>query len=447
MVLVCSVGCGDDGGMGTPDTSTGTTTDTGTTGTVLTGSSNPDTSTVDTETVDTSTGDTSDAHQMLCQQASAGVGLHGGFAVPGVAGAPRWGIPPMPPVATRMRRSWSSLSPAEKQEVVDAFIALKFITVDSGDPGSARADYNSFCDELGLGGYSLNLYDYYVESHANAFVSMMTPEQPHTSMAHMGPQFLPWHRYLLLRLEVDMGEAIGDPDFALPYWDWTDCHADGDPSICEPIFESNYLGTQGSCDMEDAAVEGYMVDQGFLTNIFTNGESSYDPASIVCGQRPIQRSVGCFVPAPGTAAEITAMFDRPAYDDAPYDSCNTEEDVSFRQYLEGFDNESEEFLCVAAGCGLHGLGHVYVGGDMFFSSANPNDPIFFLHHANVDRMWAAWQEANLASGDAGRMVDSGNPEYPEGWRGPLFNWPEVQAEELFDYRALGYEYDVLPAGE
>ena len=24
-------------------------------------------------------------------------------------------------------------------------------------------------------------------------------------------------------------------------------------------------------------------------------------------------------------------------------------------------------------------------------STSPNDPVFFLHHANVDRLWAAWQ--------------------------------------------------------
>ena len=25
------------------------------------------------------------------------------------------------------------------------------------------------------------------------------------------------------------------------------------------------------------------------------------------------------------------------------------------------------------------------------TTTSPNDPIFFLHHANIDRIWAAWQ--------------------------------------------------------
>jgi tyrosinase len=93
---------------------------------------------------------------------------------------------------------------------------------------------------------------------------------------------------------------------------------------------------------------------------------------------------------------------------------------------------------------MHGRGHGYVGGDMDGSSASPNDPVFFLHHAQVDRLWAAWQDENLASGDPKRAVRSGNPGFPDAYLGPLFNFGEVLASELLDYRSLGYEYDSLP---
>ena len=33
--------------------------------------------------------------------------------------------------------------------------------------------------------------------------------------------------------------------------------------------------------------------------------------------------------------------------------------------------------------------HVWVGGDMLPSSS-PNDPVFYLNHCNVDRIWEAW---------------------------------------------------------
>ena len=39
----------------------------------------------------------------------------------------------------------------------------------------------------------------------------------------------------------------------------------------------------------------------------------------------------------------------------------------------------------------HGDVHVAVGGEMA-TERSPADPLFWLHHANVDRIWARWQE-------------------------------------------------------
>jgi tyrosinase len=38
---------------------------------------------------------------------------------------------------------------------------------------------------------------------------------------------------------------------------------------------------------------------------------------------------------------------------------------------------------------LHNRVHVFIGGDMSPASS-PNDPVFFLNHCNVDRIWEAW---------------------------------------------------------
>jgi tyrosinase len=43
---------------------------------------------------------------------------------------------------------------------------------------------------------------------------------------------------------------------------------------------------------------------------------------------------------------------------------------------------------------LHGSVHNAVGGTMA-SSSSPADPIFWLHHANVDRLWSVWQASPL----------------------------------------------------
>jgi tyrosinase len=55
--------------------------------------------------------------------------------------------------------------------------------------------------------------------------------------------------------------------------------------------------------------------------------------------------------------------------------------VSFRNHLEGFHGDP---------AALHNLVHVWDGGFMN-SMESPLDPIFWLHHSFVDRIWFEWQ--------------------------------------------------------
>ena len=55
---------------------------------------------------------------------------------------------------------------------------------------------------------------------------------------------------------------------------------------------------------------------------------------------------------------------------------------TFRNVLEGWWR----------GPRLHNVVHVWVGGSMG-PGTSPNDPVFFLHHCNIDRLWSDWQAA------------------------------------------------------
>ena len=45
------------------------------------------------------------------------------------------------------------------------------------------------------------------------------------------------------------------------------------------------------------------------------------------------------------------------------------------------------------------------------SNSSPNDPVFFLHHANIDRLWSAWMERHgmsyqpVSGGPVGHNID------------------------------------------
>lgn len=76
--------------------------------------------------------------------------------------------------------------------------------------------------------------------------------------------------------------------------------------------------------------------------------------------------------------------------------------------------------------GVHAAGHQGVGSDMsdFFSS--PGDPIFYLHHAQIDRLWTQWQQ-----------LDPKTRQYAISGTGTLFNYPPSPVFQLNDTINLG----------
>src|SRR5207245_1593357 len=99
----------------------------------------------------------------------------------------------------------------------------------------------------------------------------------------------------------------------------------------------------------------------------------------------LQRQIGADPTAPALPdkqADQDPVMALTTYDEAPwYDSerrtpqQRARVDALFRFRLE-YD--------------LHNLVHRYVGGDMALA-ASPNDPVFWLHHCNLDRLWSIWE--------------------------------------------------------
>ena len=77
---------------------------------------------------------------------------------------------------------------------------------------------------------------------------------------------------------------------------------------------------------------------------------------------------------------------------------------------------------------VHNNVHLAVGGEMA-TAESPADPIFWLHHANVDRLWALWQERNPRG-----LPRNGNERLQPP---PLF---ELTVSRVLDTRRLGYRY-------
>jgi tyrosinase len=85
---------------------------------------------------------------------------------------------------------------------------------------------------------------------------------------------------------------------------------------------------------------------------------------------------------------------------------------------------------------IHNAPHRWVGGVMARSDS-PGDPVFFLHHAWIDLLWATWQASH-----PGAAFTSSQPG--AGLNDPLMEWPDRTPANVIDHHALGYAYDIEP---
>jgi hypothetical protein len=172
--------------------------------------------------------------------------------------------------------------------------------------------------------------------------------QLHNNYIHGNPLFLPWHRAFTVELEIEMRKTAG-PQFALPYWDWG---FDSQAPEMAPIWGDN--------------PDQFGRGNGCVTTGHFAGRRTVYPRRGACLSREFARSGGRRMDPVTSTDRLNAIISQ----SRSYDS--------FRRALE---------------INPHGGVHVAIGGDMAVMTS-PNDPIFFLHHAMVDKVWNDWQKMN-----------------------------------------------------
>ncbi|MEM9545065.1 MAG: tyrosinase family protein [Bacteroidota bacterium] len=184
------------------------------------------------------------------------------------------------------------------------------------------------------GGVTFDRYNDFIDQH------IVGTNEAHTAGGYDGDAFLPWHRTYLLRLERDL-QAL-DPSVALPYWKFD--------AVANNLFSPDFLGQRSA---------GSFVTLNSTNPLFT-----------------------------WTIGTSTGIRRRPSFNDQiGYPTgIRTEADV----FALGSDFDS--FRTMEGN--PHGSAHTSAAGPNgwirnFFSS--PRDPLFFLLHCNVDRLWAKWQ--------------------------------------------------------
>jgi tyrosinase len=340
----------------------------------------------------------------------------------------------------RVRKSVTALTDAERKEFVDAVLALKRV----------KSPYDP----------SLSYYDQFVAWHKERYICHSGDHMTATDsmlMIHTGPMFLPWHRELLVRFERALREVSGK-EITVPYWDWTDPDSVS-PGNPHAVFRDDFMGGDGKPDEQYAVTTGPFKKGAWTLNIQPGG-ATWTPSATTYLTRRLGR-----VPALPTKAQVEAAFAAEEYDVSPY-SAMSDPDPSFRSALEGTGSAGSRMDCgpdgwmalpfdlspaapaaVSGRSRLHNLVHTWVGGSLsppgvrpairgtMVLPTSPNDPIFFLHHANIDRLWGEWQAAHPGktykpeSGYSGNNADSA-----------MAPFGDVSPQQVENIGELGYRY-------
>ncbi len=242
------------------------------------------------------------------------------------------------------------------------------------------------------------IYDQFVLRHANAIMNAI----------HRAPAFLPWHRRFIFDLELELQRVSGNPNLGIPYWNWPSGSANAS------MWNDDLLGGDGDA-------QGIVRTGPFRAGQWTVVNASGLPAG------PLMRAFGqSGLPTLPTQGEIDQVMAVTPYDVSPW---NLSSNPSFRNQLEGW-----------IGPNLHNRGHVWVGGSML-PMTSPNDPVFFMNHCMVDKIWHDWQ---IRFPNQGYLPETGGP-FGQNLTDPMDSTPSGQIGprpiDVLDSAALGIVYD------
>jgi subtilisin family serine protease len=199
--------------------------------------------------------------------------------------------------------------------------------------------------------------------------------------------FLPWHRAYLYYFEQTLREAVADyrPDvpLAIPYWNWTEQRTI--PELFQGTFQSpNPLANDRRFFI---GLDEESVGRETICRVVDGA-----PDFISFGSEPAR----CLRPD-GTAALALCLRERgnkAPLESGPHDAVHG--------LVGGIDSQG-------------------VPGDMGAVSTSAFDPIFWSHHANLDRLWNEW----LSQSGAGHQ--NPDPNQPDGRV-----WHRLRFVELVD---------------
>ncbi|XP_069496669.1 tyrosinase-like [Ambystoma mexicanum] len=276
--------------------------------------------------------------------------------------------------------------------------------------------------------HEASVYDVFAWAHYYSFQPLLQNDEFNltTNFAHEGPAFPPWHRWYLLFLEREMQILTKDPDFFIPYYDWS-----RDNSTCT-ICTNPIMGASDSQGVLTSS--SYFASWKSICSGFNYIDKYCPVAEEPCRMEPLHRNPGAD-PSNNRLSSFQDVEDALKWKDFDTPPFNISAKRSFRNCLEGFMDPTNG---VVRRRSMHNLFHMFMGGTMSQVPLSSNDPIFLMHHAFIDKILELWMEKTNATSET----------YPQNnifGHGPEDNivpsMPPVRIKDYFQStKVFGYTY-------
>ena len=234
---------------------------------------------------------------------------------------------------------------------------------------------------------------------------------------HSSPYFTTWHRWYLYYFERICRKLSKRPEFVLPYWNYG---SDTGPSLQLP---QQFITVSQDSTQPNVL---FFDDRGLG---FGDGQAT--------GQQNVAMNDGGYMPYSfvqyGPALSTHDMFPSDA-------SNNVVVDPTQPGYLAfGHTGRLE--------CAPHDNVHDYVGGWMGNVPSAAGDPIFYMHHCQIDRLYASWE---AMSGSAYNWGTTPAEPAEQSWKSRPASFVDengklvqVKLGDAVNTSALDYSYDQL----
>jgi tyrosinase len=181
---------------------------------------------------------------------------------------------------------------------------------------------------------------------------------------HGSPYFTTWHRWYLHYFERICRQMCGDPNFLLPYWNYAS-DVGGSLQLPAQFQEVSQDPTNPNVLFFDDRGLGFDNPQGNGAQNVSMNASGFLPYTLT---------------QYGPALTTTNMF--PSDDNSFLQSPDAFNPTTALYHQMGFAGRLE--------CAPHDNVHSFVGGWMQNPPSAAGDPIFFVHHCQIDRLYASW---------------------------------------------------------